>query len=245
VAKIIVHAGDFGAGNASLLLGSLSLPNGAKRSISSLASVDMANQQTVKKLFPTLGWGAAGTLLLGPLGLLTGVLVGGRRNEVSFVAAFGDGKRFFATTDGKTFIQLQSQVFNRVQPTPQESSAPKVPDSSIEQPPNPAHSPSGDDATSVLEQAGWRSKQQPQPLGQRFKLYRATGFNAEIVVAWSPDAVTDYSFDQMARALEGISAKDGKLIVGKSVGVTVARRAKGSGIILTDFDGVSAALAEL
>jgi hypothetical protein len=53
----------------------------------------------------------AGAVLLGPLGLLAGVLVGGRKKEITFVAKLKDGRKFLGTPDSKTFTQLQAAVF--------------------------------------------------------------------------------------------------------------------------------------
>jgi hypothetical protein len=68
----------------------------------------LANEETVKKLGGTVGWGAAGGLLLGPIGLLAGLLLGGKKTKVTFVAKFKDGRKMIASTDPKTWVEIQA-----------------------------------------------------------------------------------------------------------------------------------------
>lgn len=77
---------------------------------SELADVSIATEESVKRVGGTIGWGIAGAVALGPIGLLAGVLVGGRGKDVTFVAKFKDGRKLIATTDSKTFTKIQSYV---------------------------------------------------------------------------------------------------------------------------------------
>ena len=79
--------------------------------VTELDVVDIATEENVKKLGGTVGWGAAGALILGPVGLLAGLLLGGRKKQVTFVAKFKDGRKLLASTDSKTFTKLQAAVF--------------------------------------------------------------------------------------------------------------------------------------
>jgi hypothetical protein len=117
MAKITIHAGDF-LGDGWFNFGVFSLQTkehsfwqSEKIKASELELVEAASEENVKKLGGTIGWGAVGALALGPLGLLAGVLVGGRKKNVTFVAKFKDGRRLLATTDSKTFTTLQAAVF--------------------------------------------------------------------------------------------------------------------------------------
>lgn len=117
MATIKVHAGDFTKGEGSFIYGSFTLRTeahpwmGESISVSQLESLEIATEEAVKKIGGTIGWGAVGGLLLGPLGLLAGVLAGGRGKEVTFVAKFKDGRKLLATTDSKTFTKLHAAVF--------------------------------------------------------------------------------------------------------------------------------------
>ena len=117
MAKVTVHAGDFLKGDGQFSFGSLTLKTtehawlGETIQLSQLESVDVASEESVKKIGGAIGWGAAGALVLGPVGLLAGLLLGGKKKEVTFVAKLKDGRRLLATTDSKTFIKLQAAVF--------------------------------------------------------------------------------------------------------------------------------------
>ncbi|RIK99939.1 MAG: hypothetical protein DCC71_19665 [Proteobacteria bacterium] len=114
---IEVHAGDFVKGKASQLAGKWLYMKSPKRflrekiSVGDLAGVEVATEESVKRLAGTVGWGAAGALLLGPVGLLAGLLVGGRGKRVTFVATLKDGRRFLGSTDSKTYTNLAAAAF--------------------------------------------------------------------------------------------------------------------------------------
>jgi hypothetical protein len=117
MATIKVLAGDFLKGDGQLSFGSLTLKTkehsfiGETIPVTNLETVEIATEESVKKLEGTIGWGAVGGLLLGPVGLLAGLLAGGRKKEVTFVAKFKDGRKLLASTDSKTFTKLQAAVF--------------------------------------------------------------------------------------------------------------------------------------
>lgn len=117
MAKIAVHAGDFLKGDGQFNFGSLTLRTAAHSwvgetiPISQLETVEVASEESVKKIGGTIGWGAAGALILGPVGLLAGLLLGGKRKEVTFVAKFKDGRKLLATTDSSTYTKLRAAVF--------------------------------------------------------------------------------------------------------------------------------------
>lgn len=119
MSKIIVHAGDFQKCKASIMFGIITFPwesgdgfsGGKKISIKELEEISPANEESVKRLGGTIGWGVVGATLLGPVGLLAGLIAGGRGKNVTFVAKFKDGRKMLATTDSKTFTKMQAIVF--------------------------------------------------------------------------------------------------------------------------------------
>lgn len=119
MATITVHAGDFHEGKATLSLGAVSLRNdkhpwlGEPISIKQFKTVEVATEESVRSVGGAIGWGAAGGLLLGPVGLLAGLLLGGKKNEVTFVAQLEDGRKMLATTDSKTFTKLRAVTFGK------------------------------------------------------------------------------------------------------------------------------------
>ncbi len=80
--------------------------------LTELDTVEEATEENVNNIGGAVGWGTAGALLLGPVGLLAGALLGGKKQEVTFVAKLKDGRKFMATTDKKTFIKLKAAVFS-------------------------------------------------------------------------------------------------------------------------------------
>jgi hypothetical protein len=120
MSSITIHAGDFPKGKASLGFGVITFPwqpgdgFSAGNSVvlkNHLESVEIASEESVKRVGGTLGWGIAGATLLGPVGLLAGLLLGGKGKDVTFVAVFKDGKKMLATADAKTYTKLQAIVF--------------------------------------------------------------------------------------------------------------------------------------
>lgn len=117
MSKVTVHAGDFLKGPSSFMLGSFSFTTkehyiiGETISGKEIDTIEIATEENVKKLAGTVGWGIAGGLLLGPTGLLAGLLLGGKKEEVTFVLKFKDGRKFLGTTDKKTFIGIQAAAF--------------------------------------------------------------------------------------------------------------------------------------
>ena len=117
MAKITVHAGDFKKGVGQFTFGSFILlteeHQWAGESIppSQLETLEVASEESVKNIGGAVGWGAAGALLLGPVGLLVGVFLAGKKKDVTFVAKFKDGRRLLATTDSATFTKLKATMF--------------------------------------------------------------------------------------------------------------------------------------
>lgn len=118
MAKIKIHAGDFPAGSANATFGSIVFPwkagdgwAGEVVRFSEIESIEIASEESVKKIAGTVGWGVVGATLLGPVGLLAGLLAGGRKNEVTFICKFKDGRKMLATTDSKTYTKMQAAIF--------------------------------------------------------------------------------------------------------------------------------------
>ena len=76
-----------------------------------IATIELATEENVKRLGGTIGWGAAGAVLLGPVGLLAGLLLGGRSKDVTFVMALKDGRKLLGKAKAKTYTQIQAIAF--------------------------------------------------------------------------------------------------------------------------------------
>lgn len=75
-----------------------------------VASIEAVTEENQKKFTGAAALGLAGGIVFGPLGLLAGVLAGGNRKEVCFVATLKDGRQFMATTDVKTYQKILAAI---------------------------------------------------------------------------------------------------------------------------------------
>lgn len=115
-----IHAGDFAKNRKGMFTGgTFSMPDAddlwawknhhyGSNDVEELA---VASEESVKRLGGTVGWGAAGAVILGPVGLLAGLLAGGRKKEVTFIVKFSDGKKALCTADSKIFTKMQASQF--------------------------------------------------------------------------------------------------------------------------------------
>lgn len=86
-------------------------PKAEKISITEVEELEAASEENVKRIGGTLGWGATGAVLLGPVGLLAGLLLGGKGKEVVIVCKLKDGRKFLAVVDSGTYQKIQSAMF--------------------------------------------------------------------------------------------------------------------------------------
>lgn len=77
-------------------------------------SAELITQENKSSVGSKLGWGAAGAVLLGPLGAVAGVLIGGNQTEVCFAAEMQDGKRLVATCSIGAWQSIQGELRKRV-----------------------------------------------------------------------------------------------------------------------------------
>ena len=114
MSSIKILAGDYPKGTAQFSSHSITLPwqagdgfwGGKSLKTSEIGEIDIASEESIKRIGGTVGWGAAGAVILGPVGLLAGLLLGGKSKEVTFVVRFKDGTKMLATADSKTYTKL-------------------------------------------------------------------------------------------------------------------------------------------
>lgn len=114
--RIDVHAGDFKEGKDSQYVhGKFHMKKkGAffRETIpsSQVEKVELASEESVVSVGGAAGWGLAGSVLLGPAGLLAGLILGGKGKDVTFVCKFKDGRKFLGTASASVFHELQKAV---------------------------------------------------------------------------------------------------------------------------------------
>lgn len=115
-----IHAGDFGENNQGVYRQHdktfLMPKDGAmfkkvKYKPEDVEACELASEESVKRLGGTVGWGVAGAALLGPVGLLAGLIGGGRGKDVTFIIKFKDGKKALCTANNKEYKLIQSAIF--------------------------------------------------------------------------------------------------------------------------------------
>jgi len=110
--RLTVQSGDFLQGEGEFRNGSLTLKTprspspGERISLARVADLRLASLESSRSLGTALGWGVAGALVAGPVGLLAGLWLGGKEEEATFLATFKDGRKLMAITDGKTWSKI-------------------------------------------------------------------------------------------------------------------------------------------
>ncbi|KAB5621774.1 hypothetical protein F7234_14875 [Pseudomonas putida] len=109
--RLTVQSGDFLQGEGEYRNGSLTLKTprsqaGERISLARIKDLRLASLESNRNLGATLGWGVAGALVAGPVGMLAGLWLGGKEEEATFLATFKDGRKLLAITDGKTWSKI-------------------------------------------------------------------------------------------------------------------------------------------
>lgn len=110
--RLTVQSGDFLQGEGEYRNGSLTLKTprspspGERISLTRIKDLKLASLEPSRSLGSALGWGVAGALVAGPVGLLAGLWLGGKDEEATFLATFKDGRKLMAVTDGKTWSKI-------------------------------------------------------------------------------------------------------------------------------------------
>jgi len=73
--------------------------------------VEIVTEENKKNILSAAGWGLAGSVLAGPLGLVPGLIFGGRTKEINFVCFLKDGRKFLAVGDIKAYQKIYSCAF--------------------------------------------------------------------------------------------------------------------------------------
>ena len=116
--RINIHAGNFKKGLAHQFVHGKFLMQSEGKFFrekilpSQIEKLEHASEASVVSLGGAAGWGIAGSVLLGPVGLLAGLIVGGRGQDVTFICVFKDGRKFIGTASSKTYSDLRTAVLS-------------------------------------------------------------------------------------------------------------------------------------
>ncbi len=75
-------------------------------------SLEAVSEEGVKRAGGTIGWGAVGGAVAGPLGAVAGLALGGRSNDTTFTAVLKNGDKFIGIVDTKTFNKLKAATLS-------------------------------------------------------------------------------------------------------------------------------------
>jgi len=114
--RLTIKAGDFlqcegEYSNGSLTLKTANHPSPGERiPLNRIKDITVANHEISRSLGGAIGWGMAGALVAGPLGLVAGLWLGGKEEEVTFIATLKDGRKLTAVADSRTFSKLSGRM---------------------------------------------------------------------------------------------------------------------------------------
>lgn len=117
--KLKMHGGDFPKSSHHQFVGGFSpklLLVNPKKFLretvkpGDIAAVEIATEESVKRMGGTVGWGIVGAVALGPLGMVAGLVSGGKGQDITFVCKLNDGRKFMATTPSKIYKELAGAV---------------------------------------------------------------------------------------------------------------------------------------
>ena len=108
--NIIIHAGNFDTKYATFENNNIYILNEII-SISDIIEIETVREEDINAIAQKAGWSTLGWFALGPIGLLAGLCVGGKRCDVTFITTFKDGRKILASTDSKIFMKFKAIVF--------------------------------------------------------------------------------------------------------------------------------------
>lgn len=126
MAQFEILAGDFEAGKKVLFMSGKMTRESAKgfhmpikgewlrtelMPLSTIEHLEIASEESFKKMGGAIGWGLVGGLALGGIGAIAGLMAGGRSKEVTFIVKFKDGRKLLGKAKSKDFEEIQCACF--------------------------------------------------------------------------------------------------------------------------------------
>lgn len=124
MATFKVIAGDF-RGTGQVLFGRLYRPSAQGLSMPSpgssfrtehiatgqIDSLEVATDESLKKMTGWIGWGVVGGLAADPVGAIAGVSAGGNSRKITFICKLKDGRKFLGSCKPDTYTSIQAASF--------------------------------------------------------------------------------------------------------------------------------------
>lgn len=106
--KVTFIAGRLGQGTGHLLAdGKILIPSGEFMfSPNAIKAVELATQERVTKWSSALGWTVVGGSLLGPAGAIVGGLLGGQKDDMTYLVTFSEEHRCLVSSSARVYHKL-------------------------------------------------------------------------------------------------------------------------------------------
>ncbi len=76
-----------------------------------LITFEQLTEENKSSFLAKAGWGALGSLVLGPIGLAAGLFFAGNEKEITVAGELKDGQKFLAKVDKETFDALKALTY--------------------------------------------------------------------------------------------------------------------------------------
>ncbi|WP_414461826.1 hypothetical protein [Hyphomicrobium sp. DY-1] len=119
-----VLAGDWKEGTPVLIANSelhfaVGIFKSDKLPMNQICQFDIVTEDNRFSILGKVGWGAAGALALGPIGLLIGAVGGGRRQARVLSIVFDDGRKALVKGNAKDAEKITAATYARLSSPPQ------------------------------------------------------------------------------------------------------------------------------
>lgn len=114
MAKIKVHYANFPYQEISTGFGAITIKTSSFQMVGEvitgekILSLEICTEKNVKKVGGALGWSIVGGALIGPAGLIAGAILGGNKNEVTFVIELKDERKLMGTVGHSQYTDLMA-----------------------------------------------------------------------------------------------------------------------------------------
>ncbi|QQE10028.1 hypothetical protein JD969_10920 [Planctomycetota bacterium] len=116
MSKIVINGGDFEVIRCDFVNGEFIFRSKNKHTpieripAVKIKTINVESENDCKDWFDACGLAAVGSLVLGPIGLLAGLLLGGKKKRICFVATFDDDRKILGTTDSEIYKKIRSAM---------------------------------------------------------------------------------------------------------------------------------------